>query len=150
MDGIFKKDNVYVCVTGDVRDDIDEENMNSLIYTQESQYNKRYVLLYGGRVSINYSSNSYVNFIIDGIIIQEISSDTGAFEFSFVGYLSLVKATAFLNQIENLGVDTFLDNYKKRLIDFKTELEEKVEKMEQEQSVNYSEKKKHILILLEV
>lgn len=142
MIGIFKKDNVYVTVIDQfTRKDIQKENMDTLIFSPENEYHKKEVLLYGGRVSLKEKNSYYdVSLSIDGIKIQYIQYS------DYLGYdlsekLNIEKATAYLNQMENLGIDTFLENYKQQLVTFKKEMEEKLEKMEQEQSLHYDEKK---------
>lgn len=141
MEGIFKKDNVYVYVNNkEKRDDIQEEDMDALVYSPDFDYGKRYVCLYGGRVTLNCQTYSELDLKVDGILIQHIQYNDNLW-FTLSGTLNIDKVTAFLNQMENLGIDTFLENYKKQLVNFKKEMEEKLEKMEQEQSDHFDEKK---------
>ncbi len=139
MKGIFKKDNVYVYVNNkEKRDDIQEEDMNALVYSPDSEYGKEYVCLYGGRVYLGYNDYSSLKLSVDGISIRQIQHSDN-YWFTLSESLDMKKVTAFLNQMENLGIDTFLDNYKKQLVNFKKEMEEKVGKMEQEQSIHYED-----------
>ena len=141
MDGIFKKDNVYVYVTNKGRrDDIQIEDMTTLVYSPDSKYEKQQVSLFGGRVYLNSTGYYYINMRVDGIRISHILHDNDLW-FVLSDSWGLGEVTAFLNQMENLGIETFLENYKKQLVNFKKEMEEEVEKMEQEQSIHFDEKK---------
>ena len=155
MDGIFKKGNVYVAVINkSERDDVDKDDMDTLIMTLENKYHNKY--LYGGRVCIEkpYVLSSKAGEIllhlkVDGISIQQINCRDN-FDCYLSDSLNLEKVIAFLNQMENLGIDSFLENYKAQLQQFKIEMEEKVEKMEQEQSVNYNEDRNESITSLKV
>lgn len=142
MDGIFKKNNVYVYVNNkEERDGVQEEDMNALVYSPDSDYVRSHVYLYGGRLHLEHTySTSELCMKVDGIPIKEIAYNEETI-FSFIRGFSLEKVTAFLNQIENLGIDTFLENYKSQLQQFKAEMEDKAEKMEQEQAVQFDENK---------
>ncbi len=141
MDGIFKKDNVYVYVTNKGRrNDIQEEDMTTLVYSPDSEYEKQHVSLYGGRVYLHWSGYYSLRMSVDGISIGQILHNDNLW-FVLSDSLGLGEVTAFLNQMENLGIETFLENYKKQLVNFKKEMEEEVEKMEQEQSIHFDEKK---------
>ena len=142
MEGIFKKDNVYVYVDDkEERDGIQKEDMSALIISLESRYHK--VFLYGGRVLLEYYLNGLSKFTlsVDGNPINELSYSerTG---YSLYGRFEVGRIVAFLNQMENLGIDTFLENYKSQLQQFKGEMEEKLGKMEQEQSIQFDDNKK--------
>ena len=117
MNSIFKKENVYVAIKGkNFRDGINLEDLDSLIFSPQYKYKKNEVSLYGGRVYLHYY-NDDLTFAIDGIPIREIHNyKNGLFASSS---MEVDKATAFLNQIENLGVDSFLENYKSQLQEFK-------------------------------
>lgn len=145
MEGIFKKDNVYVVVRyKNVRNDIQEDEMDTLVYSHDDKYRKE-GLLYGGRVIIKkgfYYGTTEIR--VDGISIKVIKES----ELSLTYSLDIEKATAYLNQIENLGVDSFLENYKQQLIDFKKEIEEKLEKEEQQQSVQFDEERNEYITSL--
>ena len=143
MNAIFKKENVYVAVKGkDFRDDINIDEVDSLIFSPEFKYKKNEVSLYGGRVFLHFY-NSDLTMSIDGVHIRLIKNNDNGFWFP--DSISLEAAVAFLNQIENLGVDSFLDNYKNQLKGLKKEIEGKKEKLEQEQAVQYDEKKTKII-----
>jgi hypothetical protein len=53
--------------------------------------------------------------------------------------------TAYLNQIEHLGIDTFLDNYKKNLEDFKAQMNEMATALENELKENEDSDKAQLL-----
>ena len=143
MDGIFKKDNVYVYVDNkEERDGVQGEDMDALVYSPDSDYVRSHVYLYGGRLYLEHSySTSVLCLKVDGIPIYELCYEEN-YEYTLDDRFKIDKIVAFLNQIENLGIDTFLENYKNQLQQFKAEMEEKVEKMQQEQSIQFDENKK--------
>jgi hypothetical protein len=120
MKGIFKNENVYVYIDDKnvYKDSIKEVNM--FIIGEK----KHRCLLYGGRVEIeHYHINGYYqdygfNLHVDGIEILKINK-----EGDFHIYNSPSEVVAYLNQIENLGVDSFLENYKQQLQQIKLEFE---------------------------
>ena len=100
-------------------------------------------LLYGGRVKINkdeyWTGNIYrpsFQFFIDGFKITEQES---------VNSEILEKITAYLNQIEQLGVDTFLANYKAAIIAEKEELSAMCDKLAAELQLRENEEKEKTL-----
>lgn len=145
MNAIFKKENVYVAIIGNnLRDEINLNEVNSFIYEYTT---KDDVYLYGGRVHLRYGSqNKFVKLKVDGFSIQEVYYKDSVF--SVGKEIDLCKAAAFLNQMENLGVDSFLENYKIQLQEFKKDLEIQAEKIEQEQSVQFDENKSTFLTSL--
>lgn len=145
MNAIFKKENVFIVIKDkDLRDGINRNEIDSLIY---ACYYKDDVCLFGGRVHLRCGSKSeFVKLKVDGISIQEVYYKDSVF--SVGKEIDLCKTAAFLNQMENLGVDSFLENYKKQLIEFKKELEIEVEKTEQEQSVQFDEDRSTFLTSL--
>ena len=145
MNAIFKKENVFIVVKDkDIRNGINKNEIDSWVYDYN---NKDNVYLYGGRVHIYYGSGGdLVKLKVDGIPIQEVYYKKNGISTS--EEVDLSKAAAFLNQMENLGVDSFLENYKNQLQEFKKELEVKAEKIEQEQSVQFDEDKSNFLTSL--
>jgi len=145
MNAIFKKENVFIVIKDkDLRDGINGNEIDSLIYDYDY---KDDVCLFGGRVHLRYGSkNEFVKLKVDGISIQEVYYKDSVF--SVGKEIDLCKTAAFLNQMENLGVDSFLENYKKQLLEFKKELEIEVEKTEQEQSVQFDEDRSTFLTSL--
>lgn len=140
MNAIFKQNNVYVMAPkGDVRSDVNVKEITELVYNHEL-YNS--VNLYGGRVAVNWNGDSSVILRVDGIQIYGYCNlDNGLIGFS----MSLNKAVAYLNQIENLGVDTFLSNYKEQLKKMKEEVEILATKIEQGLQSQYDETKDKVL-----
>jgi hypothetical protein len=137
MDAIFKVNNVYVPVkNNEVRDDIEVTNLDELIISTEE---KTSASLYGGRVCIYKDYNNYFGLRIDGITINDITlsyfcdidtSDTFRIE----------QIAAYLNQIENLGIETFLENYKKQLENLRDKLEGLSIQMQQDAEEEDNEK----------
>ena len=100
-------------------------------------------LLYGGRVKINKdeywvgnSRRSTFQLFIDGFSITEQESRYSEF---------FEKITAYLNQIEQLGVDTFLANYKAAIIAEKEELSAMCDKLAAELQLRENEEKEEKL-----
>ncbi len=134
MNAILKKENVYVVIKQkEIRNEIDLKEVDSLIFEESSKNN---VYLFGSRVNL-CSSNNGVVLKVDGITIQEIQHND--FRYYLTPSIELDKATAFLNQMENLGVDTFIENYRNQLKELKKEIEKDIEKMEQIQSSHISD-----------
>jgi hypothetical protein len=109
--------------------------------------------LFGGRVQV-YAlgwDGDGVGLTIDGIKIIDIKE--GKITSNNVSYtygkrssdLSFPQVTAYLNQIEHLGVDTFLDNYKKNLEDFKAQMNEMATALENELKENEDSGKAQLL-----
>jgi len=133
MDAIFKKENVYVAVVGkDIQEGLDENEFEDLIC--DSSCNDD-VHLYGGRVVIRPVSGD-LRMTIDGVIISSLRANN---VLTVYNYIDIQTCTAYLNQIENLGVDTFLENFKKQLLAFKDEIIELTNKYEQEQSIKFDD-----------
>lgn len=143
MEAIIKNENVYVVVKNmDVREGVNLKDSEELIMHEERYYIKK---LYGGRVVLdaNYGFSGYY-MEIDGILIKtyEINSDMWISKNS---KLSLEQIASFLNQIENLGLDPFIDNYKLQLQSLKNEIEVQVQNMQNDLSMNYDEKRAKML-----
>lgn len=116
MKAIFKHENVYVLVdTGkNLRENVDGAQ---IIEPDEK------CIMYGGRVIVRFSGTT--GFIdIDGMRIWLVHLCTGSSIYPFkVDRYELSQVVAFLNQIENLGVDAFLENYKNQLVQLKQNVE---------------------------
>lgn len=142
MDAIFKYDNVYVIAPSkDIRQDVNVEDIQELVYDYAVN---DHVNLYGGRIYLRYHDRENLIMTVDGITIKGISFSSSG-ECETTSHMSLHKATSFLNQIENLGVDTFMENYKIQLQTLKTEIEGSVIKLEQELSIQQDEDKNSVL-----
>lgn len=140
MNAIFFKNGVYIAISQDVRDGIDEETIEDVVY----DYNyKDDVFLFGGRVHVRYKGDSTATIQIDGILVLLLNIRHDSLEAK--GELSLECIAAYLNQIENLGVDTFLNNYKENLASIKAEFTKQAENMAQELSAQYDEDKSSTL-----
>lgn len=137
MDAIFKNGNVYVVVRKkDIRDDVNLKNLEDLIWNKDLN-NK---CLYGGRVHLsNIKYSDYCKIKVDGITIEWYYLEKNSIASSYC--ISIERVAAYLNQIENLGVDTFLENYKLQLQELKKELENKIENMQQDLAANYNEER---------
>lgn len=143
MKAIFKYDNVYVTAPSkDIRQDVNVEEIRELVYCYVVK--RDFVNLYGGRIYLRSYDTDNLIMTVDGITIKEISFSSSG-ECKTTSEMSLHKATAFLNQIENLGVDTFIENYRIQLQALKTEIEGSVIKLEQELSVQQDEDKNTVL-----
>jgi hypothetical protein len=116
MKAIFKHENVYVLVdTGkNLRENVDGAQ---IIEPDEK------CIMYGGRVMVQHDSRE--GFIdIDGthICLVGLSTYSHTYPYKEDRY-ELSQVVAFLNQIENLGVDAFLENYKNQLVQLKQNVE---------------------------
>lgn len=139
MRGIFKNENVYVCI------DTDKEPINQVKdeYAFIVGEGNKSQILYGGRVKVNYLlytcgtvNYNKLSLEIDGIEIRKLYSNA-----SFGESSTPSEVVAYLNQIENLGVDSFLENYKQQLQQMKIEFEAFADGLQQELTINYDEKK---------
>ena len=148
MNAILKKDNVYVLVRDkNPRAGITLDNLENLILCDDLHLECKSIIknnIYGGRVYLeiptyrNYGNDmlyDYCYLTIDGIEIMrfELYSSTNELSFEHI--------TAYLNQIENLGVDSFLENYKLQLQEIKKEFESMKDELQSELAVSYDENK---------
>ena len=84
MNAIFKKENVYVAIDGiDTRDDIQCEDMDTLIFATDYKYKKQKVNLYGGRVYLSFYDSEKLKITVDGVPIREIGYDNDRIGFFF-------------------------------------------------------------------
>jgi hypothetical protein len=155
MEGIILHDGIYVYIeNGDLTNDsIANADKCTLIIDKDS--NTRDVFLYGGRVELRRQCRQYFSYTlilsIDGITINDIKPCNlhhGSDSYSYGEMnndLSFPKVTAYLNQIEHLGIDTFLDNYKKNLEDFKAQMNEMATALENELKENEDSGKAQLL-----
>jgi hypothetical protein len=152
MDAIFKNGNVYVAIMHkDAREEIDFSDSMDLILCKNEGVTKN--SLYGGRVSLElhkenpnsaYRYSNLCDIVIDGIKLKKlVTRDSG--QVDSLSYFSLEQAAAYLNQIENLGVDSFLENYKLQLQGLKSELEGQADNLQQELALNYNDDKAKVL-----
>ena len=146
MDAIFKNENVYVVVRNkEIRNDVNLDNNEHLILCTQRYYksHNKYSL-YGGRVYLEvatYDINGYIHYCdycymtVDGCVIKLLTPNE-----MFNG-VKLEQVAAYLNQIENLGVDSFLENYKLQLQELKKELENNIKELQQELTIENNEEK---------
>ena len=93
----------------------------------------------------------YTVLVVDGISIKKLCStswhyDNDGFYYAKVdSSLDTAQVTSYLNQMQQLGVDTFLANYKQSLEKSKEELSVICDKLESELSVQENEIKKKFL-----
>lgn len=143
MNAIIKNENVYVVVRS--KDAVNCESLKSsenlIVYDDRYSPDKS---LYGGRVCVVYYSSGDTGITVDGIMIRKFFISYGG-EVVTDSKLSLEEIAAFLNQIENLGIDSFLENYKKQVQELKKEFEVMAENIQQELSVNQDKNKIKLL-----
>lgn len=126
MNAIFKKDKVFVYVTDTVYSPSEDPSFVTYINNGSiREYN-----LFGGRVNIHdFGSGVSKRLRVDGIEIWNGKIfDKGIFDLD--DSLPIETIVAYLNQMAALGIDAFLENYKKALQEFEEEmlkLEEKYE-----------------------
>lgn len=109
MEAIIFKDNVYVYIRGK---ECKDENIGQKeeVFKLPSNYD-----LYGGRVEIRLYNN-ISSLTIDGISIIRLDK-----YYNLDENLPLNTICAYLNQIHQLGIDTFLANYKVAIENLKIE-----------------------------
>lgn len=138
MDAIFKNENVYIVVKNKhVRSDVNLDDLENLILCKIKKYKNS---LYGGRVCLYYNSQDDGWLEVDGIRIRQFNCSTSGMIDSTSTY-RIEQIVAHLNQIENLGVDSFLENYKAQLQELKKEFEKMIEDMQQDLAIKYDEEK---------
>lgn len=133
METIFFKNGVYVCSEEEFNFEDNDNKVKadaSIILSNNKKPNSR--LLYGGRVKVSLL-NAIFHIAIDGIEVNAFgyrSSYNNQADIYQTDNLSVQKVTAYLNQIEQLGIDTFLENYKTALETFKADIMVLCEKYE--------------------
>ena len=136
MKTIFFQNGVYVYSEEefDFEDDDNKEKTDvSIIVSADSPYGSDSRLLYGGRVKVSLRYDLGCRLTIDGVEIKGFdkkSSNEACAMIYVTGNLITQKVTAYLNQIEQLGIDTFLENYKTALETFKADIMVLCEKYE--------------------
>lgn len=118
MIAILKQNDVFIYAEG-LKDEVKNDPSFAIeIACYKSAY------LYGNRVYISTNGNWVTSLTIDGIHI--LTPEDNYMSTS----LSSQKLVAYLNQINALGVDSFLENYKKVMQEFKEEMSAQAEKYE--------------------
>lgn len=142
---ILFKNGVYTLIEHSLTDAQIEElskDKSFVVSTTLNGSGTRTFSLYGGRVKIKMEEYGYYRgqflfqLFIDGFEICEKKS---------VNSEILDKITAYLNQIEQLGVDTFLANYKAAIIAEKEELSAMCDKLAAELQLRENEEKEEKL-----
>ena len=143
MEAILLKNGIYIGVDTYVDKSLDDSKI------QESkelvccgEYSSDNAILFGGRVGVRYYSDW--NLSVDGIEIKVLEYTTDYPYFAN----SLQNVVVYLNQMQQLGVDTFLSNYKLSLEKTKEELTVICDKLEGELSVQENEGKAKLLAKL--
>lgn len=150
MNAIIKNDNVYVVIKDkELRNDINLDGSDNLIIFG---YNQKSKSLFGGRVKICPRGSYDCQIYVDGIEINNFEyydSSYSEIGIKIQSEISIGCTAAFLNQMENLGIDSFLDNYKTRLEEYKKELEKYVQYLQQELSLEDSDDKRKLLFRIQ-
>ena len=139
MKTIFFQNGVYVCSEEEFDFEDDDNKVKtdvSIIICDDRSCQCDSKLLYGGRVIVDfprYDGGGKFTLTIDGVEIKnlyyEYLNGTCAV-IRVTNELTVQKVTAYLNQIEQLGIDTFLENYKTTLENFKADIMALCEKYE--------------------
>lgn len=138
MKTIFFQNGVYVCSEEEFDFEDDDNKVKtdvSIIICDDRSCQCDSKLLYGGRVIVDFPRYDGGKFTltIDGVEIKnlyyEYLNGTCAV-IRVTNELTVQKVTAYLNQIEQLGIDTFLENYKTTLENFKADIMALCEKYE--------------------
>ncbi len=135
MEAIFLVNGVYVCIDDNrsYRRELEEEQ--TFIVNEGGR-----CVLFGGRVVVeNYGLS------IDGI---ELYNFKIGYTEPLSNYFSIEAITAYLNQMGQLGVDTFLCNYKEAAKCFKNEVSSLSCKLEAELQVREDKEKERSLMRL--
>lgn len=137
MEAILLKNGIYIGVDTYANKSLNNSKIQEskeLVYCDESDS----AILFGGRVDVSCYQGWHLS--VDGIKI--IATDYPYFA------NSLQNVVAYLNQMQQLGVDTFLTNYKQSLEKTKEGLTVICDKLEGELSVQENEEKAKLLAKL--
>ena len=141
MEAILLKNGIYIGVDTYVDKSLDDSKIQEskeLVYCDESDS----AILFGGRVHVSCYQGWHLS--VDGIKIKVLEYTTDYPYFAN----SLQNVVVYLNQMQQLGVDTFLSNYKLSLEKTKEELTVICDKLEGELSVQENEGKAKLLAKL--
>ena len=130
MEAIVNYNGVYLFVK-DSSSEFSENIPEEAIVVDDNTAEKQ---LFGGRIRLTRSPSG-VQLYVDGIKIQVIYINYDG-QLTFEQDLPEDSVCSFLNQIEMLGVDTFLDNYKQSLLDAKEKYEDLARKIETNISIS--------------
>lgn len=132
MEAIFLVNGVYVCIDDNRSYKREVEGEQTFIVSERGR-----CVLFGGRVVVECSSRGY-ELSIDGI---ELYNFKLGYTEPLSKYFSIEAITAYLNQMGQLGVDTFLCNYKEAAKCFKNEVSSLSCKLEAELQVREDKEK---------
>lgn len=137
MKTIFFQNGVYVCSneTFNYKNDYTKAITDVSIIICDDCYQLHSKLLYGGRVEVEFPSyeRGGCTLTIDGVEIKSLDYQYLNGTCAVIGVkneLTMQKVTAYLNQIEQLGIETFLENYKTALENSKADIMVLCEKYE--------------------
>ena len=139
MEAIFLVNGVYVCIDYNRSYKREVEEEQTFIVDEGGR-----CVLFGGRVVVKGSSLGYW-LSIDGI---ELSNLTIGDTVNLSKRFSIEAITAYLNQMEQLRVDTFLSNYKEAAKCLKNEVSSLSCKLEAELQVREDKEKERSLMHL--
>ena len=133
---LFKKENVYVVIKGQ---QIDYSNLpNDLIFDYNSS-DRCCTCLYGGRVILTGKYNGW-HLKIDGLELQHFwLSESNKLPYASDS-LDPEMVSAYLNQMENLGVDSFLTNYKNQVQELKKVCNDEIEERHRKADADHDQK----------
>ena len=142
MKAIFLVNGVYVCIDDDRSYKREVEEEQTFIVSESGR-----CVLFGGRVVVDgkgssYYGGYYYTLRIDGIELYNFESGS-SYPLSEDFYIEAI--TAYLNQMEQLGVDTFLCNYKEAAKCLKNEVSSLSCKLEAELQVREDKEKESSL-----
>lgn len=138
MKAIFLVNGVYVCIDDYRSYKREVEGEQTFIVSERGR-----CVLFGGRVVVECSSLGY-ELSIDGIELYNFKLGYTALS----KYFSIEAITAYLNQMGQLGVDTFLCNYKEAAKCLKNEVSSLSCKLEAELQVREDKEKESSLMRL--
>lgn len=129
MEAIVKQNEVFLFIKNDTFELADNIPDGIVIVNSDITENQ----LFGGRVRLTSNGEK---ISVDGIKIRRIKYDESDGEITLSEWFPKDSVCSFLNQMEMLGVDTFLSNYKQSLLDTKSHYEELALKLETDISVS--------------
>lgn len=140
---LFKKDSIYVVIPeiDDAKFEEVKNDPNLVYHSQGWSTTKEKSILYGGRVIVHGGGNELCYLQIDGIYLCRYNENN----WHKVDSLLLAEVCSYLNQIENLGVDTFLQNYKVQMQAMKDQLTEMSNQLVAELAMNEDKEKSQML-----
>jgi hypothetical protein len=128
MEAIVYHNGVYMFVMDNSKE-LSENIPDEEIVVSSNIADKKLV---GGRIRL---AKNGARLYVDGIEIQTINCDDYG-KITFIQDHPKDSVCAFLNQIEMLGVDTFLENYKQSLLNAKSSYEDLANKIETNISIS--------------